>query len=125
MNDETATLIMKMKKERRHTVAVFPVLIVLFTGVATYAARFSLRHVENLGQRTIPADIGPDVLRAVLLRDLYWVLGPMLLVAVCLFAIFHLIVGLVPKPEHKVLLRVAEQLEADKGTGNQQHPPRD
>ena len=122
MNDDTATLVAKMKQERRHTVVAFPILIVVFAGVAAYAARFSLRHIENLGQRTIPEDTGPELMRAILLCDLYFVLGPMLLVTVCLFAIFHLIVGFVPKPEHKLLLRISGELESNKEPGNQQPP---
>lgn len=122
MNDETAKLIAKVRKERRGVLVVFPLLILLLGAVAGYAAWFSLNHFEHLDARVIPADTGPELLRAILVNDLYRILAPMSLVAFCLSCIFCLSLALVPKSEHKLLLLIAEQIERDKGAGNQQSP---
>jgi len=119
MKADIDRLIDKMRKERRRALIVSPILIALFGTFAAWAGWLSLNYIDRLYTRVIPDDTGPEVLRAILLHDLYSILAPLLIVAVCLFSIISLTVMLVPKSERQLLLRIAEQTKSEENATDQ------
>lgn len=110
MDREFRTLVATVERERKGTLVISFILLVLFAMVALEAARFSLSHIPSFIQGAVPDDAVPELLRTTLVTEIFLIAAPMLLFTACMFVIFFLSVGMVSRNHYKLVLRMAKEL---------------
>ena len=111
--EKYADVIMECERRRKGFSRVLWLLMAVFAASGSVAVWFSIVSLHGLEQEALPPDLSPEVLRAVVIGNVFRVLAPLVFACSCLFAVFHLLLGSLPRPDHKLLIVLARRFQEE------------